>query len=70
LPSSSLLERYLNGHCQQVWDDLYALGPSVRRLDFVDDALAVAHETMRRVRANCELLIARLQALGWRFGYD
>jgi hypothetical protein len=69
LTCSSLLERYLDGQCHQVWDHLYALGPDVRRLDHVDDALAVAYETMRRVRANCQTLVARLEALGWRFGY-
>jgi hypothetical protein len=70
LTHSSLLERYVNGHCEQVWDELYALGSAVRRLDHVDDAMAVARETMRRVRANCQTLIPRLEALGWRFGYD
>lgn len=70
MTSSSLLERYLDGQCEQVWNDLYALGPDVRRLDHVDDALAVAYETMRRVRANCQILIPRLESLGWRFGYD
>jgi hypothetical protein len=39
-------------------------------LDHFDDAIAVARETMRRVRANCETLISRLASLGWRFGYD
>ncbi len=70
MTSSSLFERYLNGDCEQVWDDLYTLGPDIRRLDHVDDAFAVAHETMRRVRTNCQTLIARLDSLGWRFGYD
>jgi hypothetical protein len=33
------------------------------------DARAVAHETMRRVRANLELLVPRLRAAGYDFGY-
>ena len=70
MTASSLLERYVNGECEQVWDELYALGSAVRRLDHFDDATAVARETMRRVRANCQTLIPRLESLGWRFGYD
>src|SRR5438105_15285448 len=67
---SSVIERYAHGQHEQAWDDLYALGSAVRRLDHFDDAMAVARETMRRVRANCELLIRRWEALGWRFGND
>jgi hypothetical protein len=70
LTVSSLFERYVNGDRERVWNELYALGSAVRRLDRFDDALAVAHETMRRVRANCQALIPRLESLGWRFGYD
>ncbi|MBV9327334.1 MAG: hypothetical protein JO352_26625 [Chloroflexi bacterium] len=68
--ASSLVERYVNGQCEQVWAELHALGSAVRRLDHFDDGMAVARETMRRVRANCQTLILRLESLGWRFGYD
>jgi hypothetical protein len=61
--------RYINGEFEQVWDELYALGSGVRRLDHFDEAMAVARETMHRVRANCQTLITRLESLGWRFGY-
>jgi hypothetical protein len=62
------LERYRGGDYVQVWNDLQALGPAVRREPYYAQAQAVAAETMRRVGRNCELLISRLQALGYVFG--
>jgi hypothetical protein len=62
------LERYRNGEYEQVWNDLQALGPAVRDEPHYTQAREVAAETMRRVRRNCELLIARLHALGYSFG--
>jgi hypothetical protein len=64
-----LLERFRRGECEQVWEELYALGPAVRQGDLYPDAQAVALETMRRVRHNIELLIPRLEELGYEFGY-
>lgn len=63
------LERYLAGEHEQVWAELQALGAAVREEPAYADALAVARETMRRVRANIATLIERLTARGWRFGY-
>jgi hypothetical protein len=57
------LERYHNGEYEQVWNDLQALGPNVRREPDYAQAQAVATEMMRRVRRNCERLIARLRVL-------
>jgi hypothetical protein len=48
-----------------VWNELMALGPAVREDPHAADALAVAYETMRRVRANVETVTARLQAFGY-----
>ena len=62
------LERYRNGEHEQVWNELQALGPIVREEPYFAQAQAVASETMRRVRRNCEQLVARLQALGYVFG--
>ena len=62
------LERYTNGDYIAVWNDLQALGPSVRLTSYLPEAQAVAKETMRRVGRNCERLIARFQALGYNFG--
>lgn len=63
------LERYVAGEYEQVWADLVALGPHVRQQSVYADALAVAQETMRRVRRNIETLIPRLEAAGYQFGY-
>jgi hypothetical protein len=63
------LSRYKQGEHEQVWDDLIALGAAVRKDPVYADALAVAQETMRRVRDNIELLIPRLAARGYAFGY-
>jgi hypothetical protein len=65
------LDRYMHGECEQVWEELVALGDHVRAEESLHaDALAVARETMRRARANIEVLISRLQRLGYVFGYD
>jgi len=67
---SSFLERYTSGEHEPVWDDLVALGATVREEPLYTDAQAVARETMRRVRHNIELLVPRLRSLGFAFGYD
>ena len=66
---SGFLERYRQGEYQQVWDELDALGAGVRDRFVYAEALAVAHETMQRVRHNIEVVIPRLEALGYQFGY-
>lgn len=63
-----LLERYLAGEHERVWSELQALGSSVRDEPHLTIALAVADETMRRVRRNCEAIISRLAELGYEFG--
>lgn len=55
---------------KRVWDKLYALGSEIRSDSLYPEALGVAHETMRRVHLNIELLILHLQALGYEFGYE
>ena len=62
------LERYRNGEYVQVWDELRALGPAVRKEPHYSQARDVAAETMRRVRRNCELLVDRLNSMGYVFG--
>ncbi len=61
------LDRYRAGEHVAVWRELAALGPAVREAPVLDDARAVARETMRRVRHNVELLVVRLHALDFRF---
>jgi len=59
------LERYLQGDHEQVWAQLQSMGEQVRDEPVYSDAVAVARETMLRVRQNIELLIPRLEALGY-----
>jgi hypothetical protein len=64
---ASLLDRYQAGEHTQVWNELSACGAAVREQPLLSDALAVARETMSRVRANMETLIQRLSAYGYLF---
>jgi hypothetical protein len=61
------LNRYKNGEYEQVWNDLLALGPTVREEPHWSEAMRVAAETMARVRRNCETLISRLEGMGYDF---
>jgi hypothetical protein len=61
------LERYRRGECEAVWEELQAQGTAVFAEPLRTDAQAVAQETMRRVRVNVEILIPRLQTLGYQF---
>jgi hypothetical protein len=63
----TLLSRYLAGEHERVWAEMTALGPRVREAPHVDDAWAVARETMRRARHNVELIIRRLDQIGYQF---
>lgn len=67
---SSFREQYLAGNHAEVWKELVTLDAAVREEPIFSDALAVARETMTRARRNIELLIERLQTLGYRFGYE
>ncbi len=64
---SSFLSRYQTGQYSEVWADLMALDESVRSSKYFSDAYAVAHETMRRVRRNVEMVHQRLLQIGYRF---
>jgi hypothetical protein len=60
-------DRYAGGDDKKVWEELIALGPSVREDPYAADALAVAYETMSRVDANVRTVTARLASLGYEF---
>jgi hypothetical protein len=62
------LERYQSGQYEQVWNDLQNLGADIRTDQHYTQAQAVASETMRRVRRNCEKIASRLQKMGYVFG--
>lgn len=64
---ATFLKRYQNGEYEQVWAELLAIGSSIRNEPLLEDALAVARETMAKARTNIERLIERLQAIGYEF---
>jgi len=63
--SLPLLDRYLAGEHEAVWQDLLALGAAVREDPYAADALAVAYETMGRVEANVRTVSERLVRIGF-----
>jgi hypothetical protein len=62
-----LLDRYLAGEHEAVWNDLASLKAKVRSPDHAADALAVAYETMHRVDRNVAILTGRLGEMGYSF---
>jgi len=62
-------ERYKNGEYEQVWAELVALGGQVRHEPLYSDALAVAHETMRRAKYNVEILYGRLKSHDYKCAF-
>jgi len=64
---NSYLSRYEQGEHEAVWAELRAFGPAVRDRGHFDDAWAVARATMRRARTNIELIIERLDSIGFSF---
>jgi hypothetical protein len=65
--TDSFLTRYRAGASTLVWSELLALGEQVREPAVVEDAYAVALETMQRVRQNVETVHHRLIQLGYQF---
>ena len=61
-------ERYQQGFCQEIYEELLDMGEGVFQKNVYEDALIIAQEMMRRVRYNIELLLPRLQSLNYRFG--
>lgn len=62
-----MYDRYMTGDRVGVWKELIGLKGAVRTEPYAADALAVAYETMRRVRENAQTLVERLHGLGYRF---
>ena len=63
-------QRYISGDYRGVWADLGALGGTVRYDPVAPDALAVAYETMHRAAKNIDVLVSRLEAIGYEFHKD
>jgi len=66
---AALIERYRAGEHEQVWVELMAMGEKVREEPMWSEAMDVARETMRRAKANIELLRERLIHIGYQFAY-
>lgn len=64
---SNWIERYRAGDRSHVWAEMTSLGAAVRHDDTWGDAVAVAHETMRRARTNVERLLEFLPECGYQF---
>jgi hypothetical protein len=64
---NQLLERYLNGEHEKVWQDMLALGPLDRKSPVFKDFYAVAQETMSRAKGNILTIISRLEQTGYKF---
>ncbi|MBL8173113.1 MAG: hypothetical protein JNK48_00500, partial [Bryobacterales bacterium] len=67
---ASMKARYEAGEHEPVWAELMAMGGAVRRPEVLEEARAVARETMRRARWNIEKLVPRLVELGYQFQYS
>lgn len=63
----SFLKRYQHGEHEAVWAELRAHGPRLRAAGMLEEATAVARETMRRVRENAEVLVERLRKYDYAF---
>lgn len=63
-------ERYISGDYGGVWADLGALAGAVRYDPVAVDALAVAYETMHRAAENIDVLVTRLEKIGYEFHRD
>jgi len=65
--SSPYFERYCKGEHEAVCRELIALGSQIREEPILSDALAVAHEIVRRARVNLHILHRRLMDMGYEF---
>lgn len=61
---TELLERYTQGECREVWQELSRCDS----LDPLPGAAAVIGETMRRVRLDLEVIVDRLRTHDYEFG--
>jgi hypothetical protein len=64
---ASVLQRYLAGKCEVIWAELEAGVDRFGEPIPLEDAWAVAQETMNRVRQNLERLVAGLTEWGYDF---
>lgn len=63
-----MYKRYQKGFHQEVYDELLSTRENIFEPRMYVEALLIMREIMSRVRSNIELLIPRLQEMGYRFG--
>jgi hypothetical protein len=63
----SLHQRYISGKFVPVWDEMIALGDSIRAEPILSDALAVAREVVDRSHRNLRVIHDRLVGFGYEF---
>ncbi len=63
-----IFDRYMAGEHHDAWRELTGYSEWIKLPEYLDDAHAVARETMRRISGNLDLLIPRLLKMGYRFG--
>lgn len=61
-------EYYQQALHQEVYDKLLAMQENIAELAVYEEALRTMRTLMRRMRQNSEVLVSRLQMLGYRFG--
>jgi hypothetical protein len=61
------LDYYHEGRRMQAWTEMAGVGALIRRDELLDDAVAVARETMKHARTNVERLVEALPQLGYVF---
>lgn len=66
---SRYMKRFLAGEHEAVWLELAQLDLTTSTRASYDDVFNVIRETMRRISTNIEVLVQRLVALGYQFGY-
>jgi hypothetical protein len=64
------LERYKTGECETVWLEIGVLRESELNTATLEDVQVVTLETIRRVKYNLELIVGRLEKLGFEFGAE
>jgi hypothetical protein len=61
------LDRYKAGDHKAVWDELIKLGPAALVGPLATQTASITAEIVRRAQTNLELLVARLEQMGFRF---
>ena len=59
MSNQKLLERYKAGECEQVWQELKNFG-EISEQSVKDEALAVARESMKRIKYNFHVIANNL----------